>query len=99
MLFVVPRRRGPQSCNGLAVGDFLCALAGLILYWLIGSHRLPARRIEEHDEILQRLEAVHRRLEDHPHIAHPQLGHRAMEAVKLAERLGYMPILDGNMSN
>ena len=96
MLFVVPRRRVPQSAMAWLLVIFFVPWPGLILYWMIGTHRLPRRRIREHNEILQRLEAVHRRLDAHPSIAQPQLGPRAMEAVKLAERLGYMPILDGN---
>jgi cardiolipin synthase A/B len=96
MLFEVPRRRVPQSAMAWLLVIFFVPWPGLILYWLIGSHRLPRRRIREHDEILQRLEAVHRRLADRPRIARPRLGQRAMEAVKLAERLGYMPIMDGN---
>ncbi len=96
MLFEVPRRRAPQSAMAWLLVIFFVPWPGLILYWLIGSHRLPRRRIKEHDEILQRLEIVHRRLEAQPHIVRPQLGERAMEAVKLAEHLGYMPILDGN---
>jgi cardiolipin synthase len=96
MLFEVPRRRAPQSAMAWLLVIFFEPWIGLILYWLIGSHRLPRQRIKEHDRILQRLETVHRRLEAQPHIARPQLGARAMEAVKLAEHLGYMPILDGN---
>jgi len=96
MLFEVPRRRGPQSGMAWLLVIFFEPWIGLFFYWLIGTHRLPRRRIKEHDEILQRLETVHRRLVEHPLIAQPKLGPRAMDAVKLAERLGYMPILDGN---
>lgn len=96
MLFEVPRRRAPQSSMAWLLVIFFEPWIGLFFYWLIGSHRLPRQRIKEHDEILQRLENVHQRLDVHPNIAQPQLGPRAMEAVKLAERLGYMPILDGN---
>jgi cardiolipin synthase A/B len=96
MLFEVPRRRVPQSAMAWLLVIFFEPWIGLILYWFIGSHRLPRRRIKEHNEILQRLETIHKRLDAQPHIAQPQLGPRAMEAVKLAERLGYMPIMDGN---
>jgi cardiolipin synthase A/B len=96
MLFVVPRHRAPQSAMSWLLVIFFAPWPGLILYWLIGSHRLPRRRIQEHDEILQRLETVHRRLDAQPHVVRPELGEHAKEAVKLAERLGYMPILDGN---
>ncbi len=96
MLFVVPRRRAPQAAMAWLLVIFFVPWPGLVLYWLIGSHRLPKRRIKEHNEILQRLETVNRRFEDHSHIVRPQLGEHAMAAVKLAERLGYMPILDGN---
>jgi cardiolipin synthase len=96
MLFVVPRRRVPQSAMAWLIVIFFAPWPGLIIYWMIGTHRLPRRRIREHNEILQRLEAVHRRLDALPNITQPQLGEHAMSAVKLAERLGYMPILDGN---
>ena len=96
MLFVVPRRRVPQSAMAWLLVIFFAPWPGLVLYWFIGSHRLPKRRIREHNEILQRLETVNQRFEDHSHVVRPQLGEHAMAAVKLAERLGYMPILDGN---
>ncbi|MGW8257627.1 MAG: cardiolipin synthase, partial [Thermoguttaceae bacterium] len=96
MLFEVPRRRAPQSAMAWLLVIFLEPWIGLFFYWLIGSHRLPRRRIKEHDKILRRLQRVHDRLASQPHIIRPQLGDRAMEAVKLAEHLGYMPIMDGN---
>jgi cardiolipin synthase A/B len=96
MLFEVPRRRAPQSSMAWLLVIFFVPWPGLIIYWLIGSHRLPRRRIQEHDEILQRLETVNRRFEAHSSIAHPKLSEHSMVAVKLAQRLGYMPILDGN---
>jgi len=96
MLFEVPRRRHPNSAMAWLLVVFFLPWPGLVLYWLIGSNRLPLRRIKLHTRILNRLHSVSQRLERHPSIVRPALRHRAMEAVKLAEHLGYMPILGGN---
>ena len=96
MLFEVPRRRQPQSAMAWLLVIFFEPWIGLFLYWLIGTHRLPRRRMKHYVKILRRLKIVRNYLEDHPNIVRPQLGQRAMEAVKLAEHLGYMPILGGN---
>jgi cardiolipin synthase len=96
MLLEVPRRRKPQSSMAWLLVIFFEPWLGLFLYWLMGLKRLPRRRIEEHEKYLRRLESAHLRLDEHPNIVRPQLGARAMEAVKLAEHLGYMPILGEN---
>jgi cardiolipin synthase len=96
MLFEVPRRRHPNSAMAWLLVIFFLPWPGLALYWMIGSNRLPRRRIELHTEMLDRLRLISEPIDGHPNIARPELGPRAMEAVKLAEHLGYMPILGGN---
>ncbi|MBN2580046.1 MAG: cardiolipin synthase [Pirellulales bacterium] len=96
MLFVIPRRRHPSAAMAWLLVIFFLPWPGLALYWLIGSNRLPRRRIMQHTRMLDRLRAASQRLEKYPNIGRPELGSRAMEAVKLAEHLGYMPILGGN---
>jgi cardiolipin synthase A/B len=96
MLFVIPRRRHPNSAMAWLLVIFFLPWPGLLLYWLIGSNRLPRRRIEMHTRMLDRLRAASERLENYPSTARPELGTRATDAVKLAEHLAYMPILGGN---
>jgi cardiolipin synthase A/B len=95
-LFVIPRRRHPNSAMAWLLVIFFLPWPGLVLYWLIGSNRLPKRRIELHNQMRDRLLAASERLEDYPNAVRPELGPRATEAVKLAEHLGYMPILGSN---
>lgn len=96
MLVVVTRRRQPASAMAWLVVIFFEPWIGVALYWLLGTNRLPRRRIGEHMRLLRRLESVRRRFENHPHIIRPELPPRQAAAVHLAERLGYMPILGGN---
>ncbi|MCC6127148.1 MAG: cardiolipin synthase [Pirellulales bacterium] len=96
MLFVVPRKRHPNSAMAWLMVIFFLPWPGLILYSMLGQYRLPRRRIEQHGEFLDALQAADRRLADHPNVTRPELGLHAKEAVKLAEKLGYMPILGGN---
>jgi cardiolipin synthase len=90
MLFVVPRKRHPNSAMAWLLVVFFLPWPGLILYLMLGRYRLPRRRIEQHGEFLEALRAADRRLADHPNITHPDIGPHAQEAVKLAEKLGYM---------
>jgi cardiolipin synthase len=96
MLFVVPRKRHPTSAMAWLLIVFFLPWPGMILYSMFGRYRLPKRRIEQHGEFLETLKSMNLRLASHPNIAHPDLGLHAREAVKLAEKLGYMPILGGN---
>jgi cardiolipin synthase A/B len=96
MLFVVPRKRTPNSAMAWLLVVFFLPWPGLILYLMLGRYRLPRRRIEQHGEFLEALRAADQRLAGDPNITHPEIGLHAQEAVKLAEKLGYMPILGGN---
>ena len=96
MLFVVPRKRHPNSAMAWLLVVFFLPWPGLALYLMLGRYRLPQRRIEQHGEFLDALRTADRRLADHPNITHPEIGPHAQEAVKLAETLGYMPIFGGN---
>jgi cardiolipin synthase A/B len=96
MLFVVPRKRHPNSAMAWLMVIFFLPWPGLILYSMLGQYRLPRRRIEQHGEFLDALQAADKRLAGHPNIMRPELGLHAREAVRLAEKLGYMPILGGN---
>lgn len=96
MLVVVPRRRHPASAVAWLLVIFLVPWVGLVVYLLIGENRLPRQRTERSVRLLEELQAVARRFENHPSMVHPELGPELTSAVTLAERLGYLPILGGN---
>jgi cardiolipin synthase len=96
MLVVVPRQRKPTSAMAWLLVIFFQPWIGFVLYLLIGTMRLPQRRIARHSQLMQELRGVQRRWEHHPHIAHPELDEGQKATVVLAERLGQMPILGGN---
>ena len=96
MLFEVPRRRHPQTAMAWLMVIFFEPWLGLALYHLFGNNHLPRRRIAQHTELMKRIKTLDRRFTENPNVVKPDLGQQAKEAVHLAERLGYMPILGGN---
>ena len=96
MLVVVTRRRQPNSAMAWLLVIFFLPWVGLVLYLLIGEHRLPRRRTKRHARLLREFKALGRRSEGRPSVVRPELGPDATAAVTLAERLGSMPILGGN---
>ena len=96
LLFQVPRRRRPISSLAWLAVIFFQPWVGLFFYLLIGRNRLPLRRTRQHSLLLAELESIEKRFEGHPHLIQPELGPGSWAAVRLAERLGYMPILGGN---
>jgi cardiolipin synthase len=52
--------------------------------------------VEAHARLLERLESLRKRFDDHPNIVRPNLQAETMATVRLAERLGHLPILGGN---
>ncbi|MDT8303675.1 MAG: cardiolipin synthase [Sedimentisphaerales bacterium] len=95
-LFVVVRKRRPSAALAWLVVIYFQPWIGIILYLLIGRHRLPYRRTKQYARLLERLEHLKKQFEGHPHAAHPELGPQCQEAIALAEHFGSMPILDGN---
>jgi cardiolipin synthase len=95
-LFIVVRKRRPSAALAWLVVIYFQPWVGIILYLLIGRHRLPFRRTRQYAQLLKRLEHLKRQFEGHPHAGHPELGPQCKEAIVLAERFGSMPILDGN---
>lgn len=96
MLMVVTRRRHPSAAMAWLLVIFFLPWPGLVLYLLIGENYLPRRRAEKHAVLQKKLEAFQRIITNHANAVHPQLGPEAEAAVKLAERLGSLPILGGN---
>lgn len=96
MLPVVTQRRRPNSATAWLLVIFFLPWFGWLLYFLIGENRLPRRRTEKHRELLRQLRRIGQRFDNHPAVEQPDLGREAMSAVKLAQKLGDMPILGGN---
>ena len=96
MLVVVTRRRRLGSAMAWLLVIFFEPIIGWVLYLMIGNYRLPRRRLTRHRRLLQELREVSERFQGHPHVVHPDLSARLATTVRLAERLGYMPILGGN---
>lgn len=91
-------RRRPQI-EGMAwiVVVFLVPWPGLIAYLLLGSNRLPRRRIAHHIKTTHAMEAAQQLLAlRKPHVVHPELPPQSAGLVRLAESVGELPILGGN---
>lgn len=96
MLVTVPRRRSPNAALAWLTVIFFLPWVGLVLYLLVGSNRLPRRRVERYRQLLA---DFHRHLGRLPHgsqAINPPVPADALAAVRLAERLGQIPILGGN---
>ncbi len=96
MVVVVTRHHRPNSALAWLLVIFIIPWVGLILYLLVGSNRLPRRRIERHSRLQRELKALIKRLENLPDSVHPILEPEQVSAVTLARRLAYSPILGGN---
>lgn len=95
-LFVVVHKRRPTAALAWLVVIYFQPLIGIVLYFLIGRHRLPWRRTRQYTQLVERLEHLKKQFDEHPHVIHPELGPQCKAAITLAERFGSMPILDGN---
>src|SRR5262245_36292733 len=98
MISTVMRKREPRAAMAWLLVIFLLPWPGLLLYFLIGQDRLPARRIEMHQRLLDELLALRARFQDHPNLATKEhaFGPEDRAAFELAQKLGYMPMLGGN---
>lgn len=96
MLLAVTRRRPPASAIAWLLIVFFYPLLGLPLYLLIGNNKLPRRRVELWKRLEQRLGSVRAAYE--PQVARwtPALTGRLEQTIRLAERLGEMPVVGGN---
>ncbi len=96
MLGVVLRRRRPAAAMAWLLIIFFLPWAGIVLYALIGRHRLTRRRSRQHARMLERLRDVTGKLEKLSHVERPLPGPVATAAVALAQKLSHIPILGGN---
>jgi cardiolipin synthase A/B len=94
-LVTVPSRRAPAEARSWLLIIFIEPWAGLALFLLLGNRRLPRRRRRRLAELPSAFAAVRERLRGLPNIVHPDLGPELAPAVRLAENLGHLPILDG----
>jgi cardiolipin synthase len=95
-LFVVVHKRRPTAALAWLAVIFFQPWVGVVLYLLIGRHRLPRRRTRQYKRLVRRLVHLKKHFDGHPHVIHPELGPQCRTAITLAERYGSMPILDGN---
>ncbi len=96
MLLVIIRRHRPQSALVWLLVVFITPWAGLLLYALLGSNRLPSKRVEQHKRFLERMNAARARFNGNPGITRPPLEPAFSSTVRLAQRLGNMAVLGGN---
>jgi len=98
MIVVVPFRRSPEAAKGWLLLIFFEPTVGLILYALIGRPKLPQWRLQRHAEFDNLSRPIFERLASEPNIFHPNVGVELNKAVTLAENLGELPILGGNVA-
>ena len=97
MLIVVPFRRSPDAAKGWLLLILFEPVVGLALYLVFGRRRLPAWRLERAAAFGEIARPIQARLARHPNVFHPDAGSlRSRPRVRLAEKLGDLPILGGN---
>ncbi|HDZ78955.1 MAG TPA: cardiolipin synthase, partial [Gammaproteobacteria bacterium] len=96
MLGLVIERHPPRTAMTWLLVIFFLPWPGLLLYLFIGENRLPHRRLTKRKALLTRLEYVRKRYMSHRGNVSSIVDQEFLPTVKLAERLGYMPIMSGN---
>jgi cardiolipin synthase A/B len=96
MLVIVTMRRRPEAARGWLLLIMFEPLIGVGLYLLFGAHRLPRWRQDMLARQAGAFADVRKRLNFHPDVTRPDLPRELQLSVKLAERLGHLPILGGN---
>ncbi len=96
MVIVVPFRRSPDAAKGWLLLILFEPILGLALYLVFGRRRLPAWRLTRAVEFGQLARPIRARLLGHPNVFHPEQDPSIAPGVRLAERLGELPILGGN---
>jgi cardiolipin synthase A/B len=90
-LLIVPFRRSPAAARSWLILIFFLPEFGLLLFWLIGSPRFPAWRVERFKRMRQFLRDLGARLR-----SRGDLVDQGDPVTDLAERLGYLPAVSGN---
>jgi cardiolipin synthase len=92
MLIAVPFRRTPAATRGWLLLIFFLPLPGLLLFLAIGTPRFPQWRSERFEQLRPFFAEIATRLRQS---APPQVG-EPLEIAALAERLGQLPLTNGN---
>lgn len=97
MLVIVPQRRSPTTASAWLVLIFFLPWVGLAVYAFFSNVSLPQRRRKKREKMLAALaHQVNRHFDARVDQLDPDLRERLGQAVRLAQGLGRMPILDGN---
>ena len=99
MLFIIPVNRKPSSATAWLLLIFLLPFLGLIIFLLIGSHKLSRRRRAEQrtmDNLISKVVADVRQQPDLAALLDPPLPLRYEPFVKLNTHLGDLPAFAGN---
>jgi cardiolipin synthase A/B len=96
MLGVVTSKHRPTGAMAWLLIIFFAPWFGLILYLLVAEHRLPRRRIEQHSRFQESVSRIREKYADDNDVTHPELGPQMEQTIRLARKLGRMPILGGN---
>lgn len=91
MLVIVPSRRTPEAARSWLLLIFFLPIPGLILFLLIGSPRFPAWRVDRFKTMRASFERLRGRLQAGGAVVEP-----GDDVTELAERLGYLPAVEGN---
>lgn len=94
----VPRNRRPQTALAWLLAIFFIPYVGVILFLLLGSHRLPKKRRERQAQInqyiLETTDGIDRVTRDHP-----RWPAWLDPIVELNRKLGAMPLVGGNSAS
>ena len=96
VIFELPRRHSPTAASAWLLVIFFFPLPGLILYLLIGAKRPPKHKLEQHDRLRRALQRGRERFAHAFNAFRPKLSGESGELAKFVERLGDMPVFDGN---
>jgi cardiolipin synthase len=100
MLYVVPRKRDPESASGWLLFSFFLPYLAALLFFLIGSPKLPKARRDKQRDIDRQIAEVRRTLESNPELANVfshDLDPHQEPIAALVERLGGMTVMSGDI--
>jgi len=91
---IIPGNRRPTTAMAWLLGIFFVPALGLILFLLFGNFKLSRRRIEQQQQVNERVRAGSAALSD---VASEYSGPEWVQsAAELNRRLGSIPLVDGN---
>jgi cardiolipin synthase A/B len=96
LVIVTRRRRHANAAMAWLLVIFLEPWLGSLLFFMIGNHRLPRSRVERTRQLMSKADWFLDRFRNHPRVVTPRITAHQDETVRLAQRLGKLPILGGN---